>query len=489
MHKVNRKEVNCIVELNEKEWFALIAGLIVGRHKKQNRNKVDNAVTVNKKPIKLSKYATIGITAGTKYCDNKTYSLVRIPIMCTGVNIGVAAFVAKITWDSYAIYDSVDYGDFGTNIVIDESNVASRTLIVRGQNTSNMPQEDFVLFYLNLIVADVPTNVNKIYINCIKTTGTSMDDCSLLTIKDGGLFYITPIEANQGYIYFDIEDKPKDPPPTFEQPGPSNFPIGGNESTDGLIPPYGGVSTGEYSLTGYLGGAGGVGAYIVITIIQDGVVIGTDRQYVNIGNFKIDGKINLKTPNPGYGDITVKIEVETDEEDDTPYYLLIPAGGFNIFFKTEVNKEDNTFPKEPINVIYLDKVKINDLHDIEIYSNEAIDLDDVMEKINIVDTYETDTIKVNILEQQHLDEIGIIDLFDIDIESSPAPSDIDSIDTVSINDIDDITLISVTLYDKDTIEEIGLSDVCEIDMISTIITEENHLDSMSINDIYNIDFE
>ncbi len=467
------------MELNEKEWFALIAGLIVGRHKKQNRNKVYNAVTVNKKPIKLSKYATIGITAGSKYCDNKTYSLVRIPIMCTGVNIGVAAFVAKVTWDSYAIYDSVDYGDFGPNIVIDESNVASRTLIVRGQNTYNMPEEDFVLFYLNLIVADVPTYVNKIYINCIKTTGTSIDDCSLLTIKDGGLFYITPIEANKGYIYFDIKDKPKDPPPTFEQPGPSNFPIGDGDS---------GVSIGDYRLAGYLGGPGG-GGYIVIYIILEGYIIGTARQYVNTGKFEIYGKIELQTPNPGYGDITIKIVVETDEEDDTPYYLLIPAGGFNIFFKTEVNKEDDTFPKEPINVIYLDKIKINDLHDIDIYSNEAIDLDDVMDKINIVDTYETDTINVNILEQQHLDEIGILDLFDIDIESSQAPSDIDSIDTVNINDIDDITLISVTLYDKDTIEELGLSDVCEIDMISTIITEENHLDSMSINDIYNIDFE
>src|SRR5690606_36421165 len=127
-------------------------------------------------------------------------------------------------------------------------------------------------------------------------------------------------------------------------------------------------STGLYGLTGYLGSAGGTGAYIGIVIIQDGIIIGTDRQYVNIGYFKIEGKINLKTPNPGYGDITIKIVIETDEEDDTPYYLLIPAGGFNIFFQTEVNKEDNTFPKEPINVIYLYIIKINDLHDIDIYS-------------------------------------------------------------------------------------------------------------------------
>ena len=76
--------------LTDKEWYSFMAGLIVGKHiKKDGNTNIDNAVTVNKKPIKTSKYATIGITAQKKKLDSRTAQSVTCNIMCTGANIGV----------------------------------------------------------------------------------------------------------------------------------------------------------------------------------------------------------------------------------------------------------------------------------------------------------------------------------------------------------------------------------------------------------------
>lgn len=424
--------------LTDEEWYSFMAGLIVGKHiKKDGNTNIDNAATVNKKPIKTSKYATIGITAQKKKLDSRTAQSVTCNIMCTGVNIGVSAFVAKITWDSYLTYTGVDYSDFGSNLSIDDSlALTQRTLLVLGQNTSNMALNDFILFKINFNMSLVPDSVDYININCIKTTGTTMTDCSLLTLKDSSLYYITPIEANNGYFYFDSEDKPVEPVPEISLPGPSNFPTGsgGGGQTGGS----GGSSSGEYNLNGYLGGAGGSGAYIVIEIWQDGVLIGSNRQWVTSGNFNISGNIGISNPNPGYGDVSIKIRVEPDTEDDTPYYILIPAGGFNIVFTTVVNKGDKTFPKEPIIVQYLESLELLDLYDMDIISNEPVDLDANM-------------------------------------------------DSVTVNDTHDETTISIVKYDKDTLEQLGISDVNENEVITVIVTNVLEQETITVNDVYSID--
>ena len=471
--------------------FSLLTGLIIGKRVKTDKNNnVNNAATVNTKPIKTSKYATIGITAPKKKLDSRAAQTVQMNILCTGVNIGVSAFVAKITWDSYLTYTGVDFGDFGSNLSIDDSlALTQRTLLVLGQNTTNMDINDFILFKINFNMSTVPDNVDFVNVNCIKTTGTTMTDCSLLTLKDGNLYYITPIESNNGYFYFDSEDKPVEPVPDIVIPGPSNFPTGGSGGTGGGgQAPSGGSSSGDYNLNGYLGGAGGSGAYIVVEIWQGGVLIGSDRQWVTSGNFNIGGSIDISNPTPGYGDVSIKIKVEPAEDDDTPYYVLIPAGGFNIVFTTVVAKEDKTYPKEPLIVQYVESLELLDLYDMDIYSNAPVDLDANIDEITLIDDYVYDTISINILENDKVDEIGILDDYALDIESVPVPVDLDgNLDTVELTDVYVKDTVTIIKYDNDTLEELGLTDINDNVYITVIITDVLEQDTVTVSDVYSID--
>lgn len=504
--------------LTDREWFSLMSGLILGRHIKQpSNNKVDTVVSVNKKPRRVSKFATIGITAGKRKADSREYSTVRIPIMCTGVNIGVGAFVAKLQWEPYLRYTGVDFGDFGSNINIDNSKaINNNELLVLGQNSINMEEKDFVLFWVNFEVINVPEFIDRVYINCIKTTGTTMTDCSLLTYQDSNLFYITPIEVNRGYVYFDSNDREIENPPKIELSGPTNFPIGssGGDSGGGTAP-IGGTTVGSFVLSGFLGGPGGSGAWVVISIWQGGVVVGQERFWANSGNFSLSGRIPISTSNPGYGDIKISIEVEPEEDDDTPYYILIPAGGFSIAFTTEVSEGDETFPKRPQIIMYLDRCEIVDFHDILLYSNEPVDLDDNMEEVYIEGIYEGDIINVDISNRDTKDILEILDMISVEIETPPIPVDMDGIeDIINIEDILEDTIIPVNILNKDNIEEIGIMEINDVEIftppipidadgvedeiniveinnnevIEVNITEIPTIDTQGIEDIVDIDF-
>lgn len=470
--------------LTDNEWYSFMSGLIVGKHiKKDGNNNVDNAATVNTKPIKTSKYATIGITAPRLKLASRVAQSVQVNIMCTGVNIGVSAFVAKITWSSYLKYTGVDFGDFGSNITIDDSlAISDNTLLVLGQNTANMSIADFILFKINFNMLTIPDNIRYVNINCIRTTGTTMTDCSLLTLNKGNLYYITPSESNNGYLYFDSVDKPIENNPEVILPGPSNFPIG---SGGGSV---GGTSTGEYRLNGFIGGVGGTGAYLVVELWQNGTLIGFDRQWVNNGNFDIGGNIALENPNPDYGDVSIKIRVEPNENDNTGYYILIPAGGFNIVFTTIVNKGDKSFPKEPIIIQYIESLELLDIYSIEITSNEPIDLDSNIDEITIDDSVYSDIISINILDKYNIDEIGVMDNYSVDIESSIPSGMVDElVEYTGVVDSIEADSLSIVIYDKESLDNLGISDINENDIITTIITDVVEQDDITINDMYDID--
>ena len=455
------------MKLTDREWFSLMAGLIAGKHIKTGRNSnVSNSISTNKKPIRVPSKATIGITVGSKLGYSRVGGTVKIPIMCTGVNIGVSAFVVKIRWDDGIVYNSVEYGDFGSNISIDTSNVSNRELLVLGQNDENMPLEDFVLFYVNFDIYLVPPEVNRVYIKPVFSNGTSTTDCSLLTLSDGNLYYITPIVVNDGYIYFEEIYRPEPIDNSITLGGVDNFPIGSNIGyVGGGTVPYGGSSTATYNLRGYLGGAGGSGAWVIVKIYHDGVLVGADRVWVYKGNFNISRQIDIAKDEAGYGKITIEIEIENEEDDNTPYYILIPAGGFSIVLNTEVNKDDNTFPKAPKIVKYIDNIEILDVYgmDLETFEPpEDIDIDAIIDEIMIND-------------------ININEIKEIKRGSN------DGVIEISLGDINLNEIISINKGERDNLENIRLEDINinEIEGINRV--EKENKDNLEIIDIYQLD--
>lgn len=455
-------------ELSRKR-FMFMEGWVVGSRERKNKNTtITDAATFNKKPIKVAKNATIGITAQTVKLDSRDNQVVTCDIMCTGVNIGVAGFVAKIVWDNYLVYTGVDFGGFGNSISVDDSKALTHNeLTVIGQRDSNMELKDFVLFKINFNMINVGNFVDKIYVNCIRSNGQSMVDCSLLTLKDGTYYFITPSESNNGYYYFDSEDKPYIEDASVKMNGPTNYPIGTLTGGGGVGD--GGRTTGEYTLGGYLGSATGVGGYIVVEIWSNGMLLGSDRQYVTTGDFNIKGNINIVGKEAGHGDLNIVVKVEPKEEDDDPYYLLIPAFGFNINFKTEVSKGDSVFPKAPLRVRYNDNVEIMDLYSIEIYTQDIDDTDSNMDMVYIEDISAINKMELNIYNKFDTSTVGVEDVYKVDIivfeEEFSEDTSFNKIDIVDDYKVETVT---VEIIDDD----------------STRIS-----DSVSIGDVYNIEFE
>lgn len=438
------------IEFTEGFKKSLAIGIKVGHNYIFECKTIKTNVTQNKNPL-IAYKDMISITLPTQ--PAAPGGILTIPVVLSRQEkeeYGTKIFQLVVSFPSSLTCTNVESSSpWIDNFAYD---IQSNQVIVQGERPTPT-KDNTTICYLTFKVAESASGTLPLTILGSPGTGSGTE---LLVIKeDNELYYITPINFEDGVIKLDNE--PSEP-----------VVIGSNSTTmEGSSYVGSGGSYIDFNFGASFSVADGVtlsgGVNAIINVYLNGVLIGTSRVPLQQGTHDYTGSIELDKLDPiQEGEITVETKIECENEADKGFvYVYVKAGAlFKLITKVTKEEERAGLPPERIKLKPYDKWYVYDAVILTIISgggHEPIDLlitdTWVVGDNALIDTYvqkmysvlDTMTIQ-EIVDFVHYDPnptphqpinekitelLTLLDLIDIELNKATTKKDAD---TVSVSD-------------------------------------------------------
>lgn len=342
------------IDWTENRIKSLAIGIMVGHNYIFECKTIKTNVTQNQNPL-IAYKDMISITVPTKYVSQG--DSVTLPVILSRQakeKFGTKQFQLVLGYNSsYLTCTKVESSEpWVENFAYDIQ--AGQVIVQGGRPTPH--KDDTTLCYLTFKVADHASGTLPLKI--VGSPGTGLGTELLVVKEDNELYYITPVNYENGALVLDEEPV-------------ENTVIGSNSTTmEGSSYVGNGGSYIDYNFSASFDVADGVtlsgGVHTIINIYLNGNLIGTSKVPLQQGNHNYSGSIELDKLEPmREGEITVETKIECENPEDAGFvYVYLKAGAlFSLVTKVTDEEVREGVPPERIKRNLKDYFKIIDFVD------------------------------------------------------------------------------------------------------------------------------
>ena len=437
------------IQLTDKEWFAYTMALLVGGRisiPTKSGKKTGGSSYVITEPKKLGAKDSISVHCGV--VKGVRGGIVKVPIYVSNNNIlengvGLAGFLVDLRFDpTLLVYQGVEQGLWEGSLSVDDGKIGQgifRSSGYRGKEQGNT-LDSILLFHMVFKVDEsVDWAVRGIPLKLVGSPGSGIGT-ELLIIRPeyDGYMYITPTGIYSGEVALgDVTY----PPITGYLPGGDGVLVGGGNSSTFV----------DFSLDGLeVIGVGGLGSGVIggqLVVYVGGKAVGSYPLEFVVGeknSFK--GRLKLILP-PGVSYEDIEFRLELEPEDDVPYYIFIPAFGFDVRIVTEVDDSDlKDVTAPPIILKLVEMVVIQDIFASETYTSTR----DVISSFGVTDVLEVllDKVKPNPDNKEVDNIVNMLVIEDIVSIDSNGVKDSSNVEDIGLESVVNSLRLGYVNYDR-----------------------------------------